>query len=94
MYYLGQRIDPAEVSDHRGGAFGRWYYGEAQAACGHIPHFKAIEGPHADLHRCVADAVTAFQKGERERSLTLTEQAGAASAHILEHLARVSDALG
>ncbi len=40
-----------EAASHRDCALGKWYYGEGMQKYGHLAEMRALEGPHAQLHK-------------------------------------------
>lgn len=65
----GERVLTREqVVSHQQCSLGRWYYSEGLHHYGHIPEMEALETPHAQLHRLVAQAVEFHEQGHRERA--------------------------
>lgn len=56
-----------KVMDHTECAFGRWYSGEAGSQYGHLPAWKAIDGPHQTVHAIGAALVKEAKPEDAER---------------------------
>ncbi|KJR42196.1 methyl-accepting chemotaxis sensory transducer [Candidatus Magnetoovum chiemensis] len=44
-------LDPKNIAYHKTCRLGKWYYDEGMQMCGNLKTFKALEQPHADIHR-------------------------------------------
>lgn len=58
-------LESEELVSHKLCALGRWYYGRGQVEWGQLPEFAAIDAPHQDVHRRVAEALMAHQRGDQ-----------------------------
>ncbi len=43
---------------------GVWYLGEGMKSFGHLPEMKALDAPHADLHKLIQEIIKAKQQGD------------------------------
>ena len=92
--YLGgdrNAISQQQLCSHRHCMLGRWYYGNGLARYGHLGAMQAIEAPHAELHRVVADAVKLENQGrssDARRGLSRVEQLSSQIVGLLDQLER------
>lgn len=92
--YLGgdrNAISRQQLCSHRHCMLGRWYYGTGQAQYGHLKAMQAIESPHAELHRVVAEAVKQQDQGrssDARRGLARVEQLSSQIVGLLDQLER------
>jgi PAS domain S-box len=50
---------------HHKCALGQWYYGEGKTHYGHLNSYRALEKPHAELHRTIKSIIELDEKGDR-----------------------------
>ncbi|MPS33487.1 MULTISPECIES: methyl-accepting chemotaxis protein [unclassified Salinivibrio] len=50
---------------HHKCALGQWYYGEGKDQYGHLNSYRALEKPHAELHRTIKSIIELDEKGDR-----------------------------
>lgn len=50
---------------HHKCALGQWYYGEGKAQYGQLNSYRALEKPHAELHRTIKSIIELDEKGDR-----------------------------
>ena len=81
---LSLRVE--ELSDHTCCRLGKWYYSDATAGLRDNPAFRALEAPHAAVHRYGMDAVDAFNAGDKTRAMALIEAVESASREVLDGL--------
>ncbi|STD31250.1 Methyl-accepting chemotaxis protein 2 [Edwardsiella tarda] len=84
-HYLFNRDRQATMNDHQSCRLGKWYYGgEGQQLFGEHPAFRALERPHAAVHRSGQRALSAFAAGDFEAMRSALAQMEAASAAVIE----------
>ncbi|MBA4681882.1 methyl-accepting chemotaxis protein [Pseudomonas sp. MDMC216] len=66
---LSGRGDASDLPSEEQCLFGRWYYGEGNAALQGNREFRQIEHPHELVHQCGAEAITAFAEGRLQATL-------------------------
>ena len=71
------------VSDHEC-RLGRWYFGEGQQRFGQLTAFKAIEGPHAELHATIKRIVMLREQGQQQAAEQLYAQIELRSAEVVK----------
>ncbi|MDH5545223.1 MAG: methyl-accepting chemotaxis protein [Gammaproteobacteria bacterium] len=52
-----------QAVSHHHCAFGKWYYSEGLQSFGHLKAIKAVEDPHADLHRLIKTIIELKEQG-------------------------------
>ena len=84
-------LDPAQLPDHHGCRFGKWYDTEGRQLCGSFANFRAIEQPHERIHRLAKEAVIAYRghdQNKAERLYTEVEQVSHEIVHLLDAIKR------
>ena len=84
-------LDPAQLPDHHGCRFGKWYDTEGRQICGSFANFRAIEQPHERIHRLAKEAVAAYREHDQnkaERLYTEVEQVSHEIVHLLDAIKR------
>jgi len=61
-----ETISNDEVTDHHNCRLGKWYYSDGLQMFGSHAAFKALEEPHAEMHRYAKQAVSKFNAGDVE----------------------------
>ncbi len=85
------RLSSREGGDHRHCNLGAWYYGTGQQEYGHHPAFRALEDPHAQLHKRAREAISAWESGDRagaERAVEDVERLTADLVDLLDEMLR------
>ena len=59
-------LSASQATSHHDCAFGQWYYSSGIETLGHIPEFKQVEGPHAEMHKAVKQAIDCYERGDRQ----------------------------
>jgi methyl-accepting chemotaxis protein len=62
------RLEADKLPDHHSCRFGKWYDGLGKESYGNRPGFRAIEDPHARLHRLARESVAALNLGEERKA--------------------------
>ncbi len=86
-------IDISEVTDHHSCRLGKWYDDQGRKQYGTHPAFKALEPPHAKMHRIAKDAVALFNNGDIDAAIKKVDTIADLSAEVvacLEQLESVS----
>jgi archaellum component FlaC len=82
---------PEELVDHTGCRLGKWYYeGEGKACFSRLDGYRAMEEPHAQVHRHGRDALAAHQSGDLAGSVEAVARMEQASRGVLECLERMA----
>ncbi|HBZ93010.1 MAG TPA: chemotaxis protein [Pseudomonas sp.] len=71
--------------------FGRWYYGEGNAALQGNREFRQIEHPHELVHQCGAQAITAFAEGRLQETLDNLATMEDANVEVMRIVRKVLD---
>lgn len=80
------QLKEAELADHHNCRLGKWYYSVEAAEFRGLPAFRALEEPHARVHKAGIAAVKAFNSGKRNDAVKYIEQVEAASIEVVELL--------
>jgi methyl-accepting chemotaxis protein len=78
-----------EAVSHQHCAFGKWYYSEGLKLYGHIPELKAVEEPHAELHRTIKEIVKLMNAGDKAGAERLYANVSGISQRIVTLLGQV-----
>ncbi len=89
MLHGREQLQPEQVADWTVCRLGRWYYGRGRERYGASSVFQQLEAPHQRLHQTAAEAVRAYNRGEKERARQLVEEV----RHISGEIVRLLDAL-
>ncbi|WP_177419826.1 methyl-accepting chemotaxis protein [endosymbiont of Lamellibrachia barhami] len=84
-----QSLSHKEAVSHHDCVLGKWYYSDGIKTYGDIPQMKAIDKPHAEMHRIIKDIVTLKERGETADAETLYQKVGPLSDEIIGLLGRV-----
>ena len=76
-------LTEAEAVSHQQCAFGKWYYSEGQRIFGHIPELRAVEEPHAELHRAVKEIIHLMNTGDRTQAERIYDRVDDLSRQIV-----------
>ena len=80
-----------DFASHTDCRLGQWYYeGEGRRCCAHLDGYRAIETPHADVHRHGRAAVEACRGGSFSAGLDAIERMETASMAVLQSLDRMA----
>ena len=79
-------MDPAQMPDHHGCRFGKWYYREGVDICGSAAGFRQVEPPHEKFHQLAKEAVAAHNAGRKEKAAELLAQMHPLSQQIVSLL--------
>ncbi len=81
----------SDVADHHTCRLGLWYYeGEGKADCSHFDGYRAMEAPHADVHRHGRAAVEAYHAGNFLAGVAAIEHMEKSSIAVMEQLERIA----
>ncbi|HTQ10706.1 MAG TPA: methyl-accepting chemotaxis protein, partial [Fimbriimonadaceae bacterium] len=86
MIETGKLIPREDLTEPTHCALGKWYYGEGRERFGHLAAFKAIEQPHAQVHACAANALTAMEHKDLEAAKAAYDEMLTAKAAVLHNL--------
>jgi methyl-accepting chemotaxis protein len=82
-------LDPANLANHHGCRFGKWYDSDGKAVCGNLPSFRAIDAPHERIHALAKEAVAAANNGNKEKSEQLFAEVEQLSHVVVKNLAGI-----
>ncbi|RDH90647.1 MAG: hypothetical protein DIZ77_00500 [endosymbiont of Seepiophila jonesi] len=88
-----ESLSHKEAVSHHDCVLGKWYYSEGVKAYGDIPQMKAIDKPHAEMHRIIKDIVTLKGKGQTADAEALYQKVGPLSDEIIGLLVKVEGAI-
>lgn len=88
-----QSLSMQEVKDPRKCKFGGWYYGDAQAHCGHLASFKSLEQPHNELHDLLGKIIALKQTGQEQEAHALLHQLDTLSDRVVGNIDRLQEEL-
>ncbi|WP_374653876.1 methyl-accepting chemotaxis protein [Dongia sp.] len=80
------KLRAEELSDHHSCRLGKWYYSEASRDFRDAGDFRALEAPHAAVHRHGKEAARFFAAGQLDKALKEIEAVEQASVEVLRHL--------
>ncbi|MEO5374182.1 MAG: methyl-accepting chemotaxis protein [Alphaproteobacteria bacterium] len=80
------KLNPNELADHHHCRLGKWYDAIPEGDIRQHPAFKALEGPHRDVHALGIEAARKFQSGDIHGALENVGYAGAASIPVMFYL--------
>lgn len=78
-----------EAVSHHDCVLGKWYYTEGMKNYGDIPQMKAIEKPHAEMHRLIKDIVNLKKKDKTVEAEAIYQKIGPLSGEIINLLEEV-----
>lgn len=81
-----QRVDPGALPTHLTCAFGKWYQGPGNDACGHLRIFREIDAPHAKVHELGRQAVQAKDAGDTAKADQYCHEMLATSQQLVDIL--------
>jgi methyl-accepting chemotaxis protein len=84
------RLDPNALLNHKTCAFGKWYQGSGQQACGKNSVFAEIDNPHEKVHALGKQAVIAFNAGEKDKAHALCREMEANSMQLVGMLDKLN----
>ncbi len=82
---------PEELSEHTGCRLGKWYYeGEGKACFSRLDGYRAMEEPHAEVHRFGREAIDLHLAGDFAGCVDAVSRMERASAGVLACLERMA----
>lgn len=75
-----------EAVSHKHCILGKWYYHEGLAKFGHIPEMKALDAPHAELHRLIKEVIQSKEVGNIQEAESLYKRVPPLSTQIINLL--------
>ncbi|MCM8613638.1 MAG: CZB domain-containing protein [Candidatus Accumulibacter sp.] len=78
-----------ELATHTSCRLGKWYYEGEGRSFAQLDGYRAMETPHADVHRHGRSALEARQAGDLATAVSAVERMEAASAGVQECLERM-----
>ncbi len=83
------QLQADQAVSHKSCELGRWYYGVGLRELGAIPEMKALEEPHAEIHRLIRQVIELREAGRQEEAWAAYARVDALSAEIVELLDRI-----
>jgi len=78
-------------ASHTACRLGKWYYeGEGRSCFAQLEGYRALETPHADVHRHGRSAIEAHQAGDLAAAVSAIERMEAASSNVQQCLERMA----
>lgn len=65
---------------------GKWYYGNGISDFGDLPEFKALEPPHAEIHKLIKEVISLRSSGDNYRAEQAYERVAELSQQILKKI--------
>jgi len=81
-----QSLSDAELKDHTQCRLGQWYTGDGKTRYGASAAFRAMETPHASVHRLGREIAELASKGAIEAALKKLEEMDGLSAQLFRHI--------
>jgi methyl-accepting chemotaxis protein len=78
-----ETIDARVAASFHDCALGKWYYSRGKVEWGEVAEFGALEGPHEEFHRAVAQVVEAYQRGDKEGAKANLGRLRESSHHVI-----------
>ena len=75
-----------EAVSHEHCVLGKWYYGEGMANFGHIHEMKALEAPHAELHKLIKEIIKLKEENNMPEAENLYRRVPPLSDQIINYL--------
>jgi methyl-accepting chemotaxis protein len=88
------RLSDSEIKDHTQCRLGKWYCGEGQARFGTSTAFRAMEAPHAAVHRLGREIAELAASGTLDRALQKLEEMEGLSKKLFAHLDQLASEIG
>ncbi len=82
-----------QAVSHEDCVLGKWYYGEGLAKFGQLPQMKALEPPHAELHRLIREIIQLRESGEMEKAYQAYARVEPLSRKIVDLLDEIEQAV-
>ena len=81
-----------DFADHTSCRLGKWYYeGEGKEIFSGTTDFRAIEGPHKDIHTAGIEAIKAHLSGDTSNTLNHLSRMESASTKVINLLSNLAD---
>lgn len=79
-------LNPDELADHHSCRLGKWYYAQTDSTLTNLSEWKALEKPHAEVHRQGIEAARLFQQNNIEAAVAAVQKANEASKDVMRLL--------
>ncbi len=80
------KLDPANMGDHTTCRLGKWYAAVQDPGIRNNPAYKALEAPHAAVHRHAIGAAKYYNNGDLDGAASEIEQVAVASEDVVKQL--------
>jgi methyl-accepting chemotaxis protein len=85
------QLTQEQAVSHHHCDLGKWYYDRGQQEFGQWSEFRAIEPPHAEIHRLIKEVIQLRASGQAERAEEVYQRVVALSEEILGKLDKLAD---
>ncbi len=89
-----QRLSDNEIKDHTQCRLGQWYYGDGQVRYGTSTAFRAMEAPHAAVHRLGQEIAGLAATGAPDTALRKLEEMNSLSEKLFVHIDQLAGEIG
>jgi methyl-accepting chemotaxis protein len=89
-----QHLSDSEIKDHTQCRLGKWYYGNGQARYGASAAFRAMEVPHAAVHRLGREIAELAATGALVAALRKLEEMETLSDQLFVHIDQLAGEIG
>ena len=79
-----------DLATHTSCRLGKWYYEGEGRSLAQLDGYRAMETPHADVHRHGRSALEAYHAGDLAAAVSAVERLEAASASVQQCLERMA----
>jgi methyl-accepting chemotaxis protein len=89
-----QNLSDSEIKDHTQCRLGQWYYNDGQARYGASTAFRAMEAPHAAVHRLGREIADLAAAGTIDGALQKLEEMDSLSEKLFLHIDQLAGEIG
>jgi len=82
-------LNEHEATSHHQCALGRWYYGPGLSKYGQLSEMRAIETPHAELHKLIKQIIDLKKDHRHKDAENLLNRIDSLSTSVVSHLDRI-----
>jgi methyl-accepting chemotaxis protein len=79
-------LDAKELADHHSCRLGKWYDALKDPSITGHPAYKALAGPHRDVHAAGIEATRLYNDGDLDGAMVKIREAAEASVHVMRYL--------
>lgn len=78
-----------EAVSHKDCALGKWYYSEGLEKYGHLAEMRAVENPHAELHKKIREIIELRESNQRAEAEKIYQTVEPLSVEIVQLLEKI-----